>query len=148
MISRSGGEPISGRLLYQRSESSFDVVPKPARGVASLLVNDIQIEIDEDGRLVYVWGFCPQESWASAIIQPREAVVGRLRYEGAAVVAGVSRRLNAGKPWMVLHDRVSRWLCIGDHLSEGEPVAFAPRAVAMLNCGEIKALWLRPEIVA
>ncbi len=137
-----------GRLLYRRSDYSFDVEPKPTGGVAPLLLNHIQIEIDEDGRLIYVWGLCPQESWASANIEPCKAVVGRLRYEGRAVVPGVSRRLNAGKPWMVSHDPVSRWLCVGDHSSEGEPVAFAPGAVAMLNCGEIRALWLRPEIVA
>lgn len=146
MLSRYDGRPITGRLVYRRSEYSLDVEPKPTRGVASLLVNDIQIEIDEDGRLIFVWGLCPQESWASAIVKPPQSAFGRLHYEGG-VVPGVSVRLNAGKPWMAFHDPVSRWLCVGDQSSEGEPVAFAPGAVAMINRGEIKALWLRPEIV-
>lgn len=56
MLNRYGGKPISGQLVYRRSEQSLDVEPKPARGVASLLINDIQIEVDEDGRLIFVWG--------------------------------------------------------------------------------------------
>lgn len=145
MLSRYDGKPVSGRLIYRRSDHSFDVEPMPAKGVASLLINDIQIEVDEDGSLIYVWGLCPQESWATGRVDPPETSSGRLHYVGGAVVPGISKRLNAGNRWSILHDPSSRWLCVGDQSSKGERVAFAPGAVAALTDGQITALWLRPD---
>jgi hypothetical protein len=147
MLRRYDGKPVSGRLVYRRSEHSLDVEPKPARGVTSLLVNDIQIEVDEDGRLVFVWGLCPQESWTTAKVQPPEASTGRLLFVGGTIVPGVSKRLNAGKRWTVFHDPTTRWLCVGEQSGEGELVAFAPGAVAKLNGGEMTALWLQPDVM-
>jgi hypothetical protein len=148
MLSRYLGKPVSGRLVYRRAEYSLDVEPKPTGGVASLLVNDIQIEVDEDGRLIFVWGLCPQESWTPATIEPPDAPVGLLRYSGLPVTPGVSKRLNAGKRWAVHHDSSNEWLCVGDQSSVGERVTFAPGAVATLSNGELTALWLRPEVTA
>jgi hypothetical protein len=145
MLRRFDGKPISGRLVYRRSERSLDVEPKPGRGVASLLVNDVQIEVDEDGRLIYVWGFCPHESWVSAKLDPPTATAGRLQYVDSAIVPGVSKRLNADKRWAVSHDPSSQWLCIGDQSFRGEMIAFAPGAIATLSDGEIVNLWLRPD---
>lgn len=145
MLRRFDGKPASGRLVYRRSEHSLDVEPRPDRGVASLLVNDVQIEIDEDGRLIYVWGLCPQESWESATLVPPSAKPGRLQYLGE-VVPGVSKRINAGKRWVVGHDSSSQWLRIGDDSAQGETVAFAPGAVAVIRESELVVLWLNPDV--
>ncbi|WP_428309891.1 hypothetical protein [Hydrocarboniphaga sp.] len=145
MLRRFDGKPLSGRLVYRRSERSFDVEPQPERGVTSLLVNDVQIEIDEDGRLIYVWGLCPHESWTAVRLDPPTAKPGRLQYVGGEVVPGVSKRLNADKRWAVGHDTSSQWLCIGDQTVHGEVIAFAPGAVAVLREGKLGALWLHPD---
>ena len=147
MLKRYDGKPVSGRLIYRRSEHSLDVKPRPNKGIASLLVNDIQIEIDEDGRLIYVWGLCPHESWTAGKVDPTEAALGRLLYVGNTIVPGVSKRLNADSRWSILHDPSNRWLCVGDQSSKGERIAFAPGAVAALSNGEITALWLRPDVL-
>mgnify|MGYP000137796132 CR=1 FL=1 len=145
MLSRFDGKPVAGRLVYRRSEHSFDVEPRPERGVTSLLVNDVQIEIDEDGRLIYVWGLCPQESWRAARLDIPTEKPGRLQYVGGEVVPGVSKRLNAGKRWTVGHDSSSQWLCIGDASAHGEKITFAPGATAVLKEDELVALWLHPD---
>src|SRR5690349_4734273 len=129
MLRRYQGKPVSGRLVYRRSEHSFDVEPQPTGGVASLLINDIQHAVDEDGRLIFVWGLCPQKSWTPTRIEPPQAEVGLLRYSGPPLTPGVSKRLNAGKRWAVRHDSANRWLCVGDPSSEGERVEFAPGSV-------------------
>jgi hypothetical protein len=145
MLRRFDGKPVSGRLVYRRFEHSFDVEPRPERGVASLLVNDVQIEIDEDGRLIYVWGLCPHESWKAATLDAPAAKPGRLQYVDGEVVPGVSKRLNAGKRWAVGYDSSSQWLCIGAESAHGEMIAFAPGAVAVLGKDELVALWLHPD---
>jgi hypothetical protein len=145
MLRRLDGKPISGRLVYRRSERSLDVEPRPDRGVASLLVNDVQIEVDEDGRLIYVWGLCPHESWTPAKLDPPATRPGRLLYVDGAVVPGVSKRLNADKRWPVGYDASSQWLCVGDESVQGEMIAFAPGAIAALREGELTGLWLHPD---
>jgi hypothetical protein len=141
MLKRLDGTPATGRQVYRRSEHSLDVEPRPRRGVASLLVNDVQIEIDEDGRLIYVWGLCPHESWKAATLEAPEAEHGLLQYVGEEVVPGVSMRLNRTR-WAVAHDSSSHWLCIGDDSARGESIAFAPDAVAVLSGDELVALWI------
>lgn len=146
MLKRFDGKPVSGRLVYHRSERSLAMEPRPVRGVASLLVNDVQIEIDEDGRLIYVWGLCPHESWADVELNPPAAKPGRLQYVGDEVIPGVSKRLNADKRWPIGHDASSKWLCIGDEAAHSEMIAFAPGAIAALTGGELAGLWLHPDI--
>jgi hypothetical protein len=146
MLRRIEGQPVSGQLVYRRSEYSFDVEPHPAGGVASLLVNDVQIEIDADGRLLYVWGLCPHVSWKVASFATPAASPGQLLYIEGKVVPGVSMRLNGGNRWAAGYDSSSQWLCIGDASSRQEGVAFAPGAVAVLSGNGIVALWLRPKM--
>lgn len=145
MLIRSHGEPLSGRLFYRDSEQSFDVEPHPTQGVASLLVNDIQIEIDEDGYLLYVWGLCPRKSWKTTSLIAPVAEPGRLLYAGSSVIAGVSRRLNEQARWAVLHDPISQLFCIGDPVTNNEGIIFAPGATAVLSSNELVALWLDPS---
>jgi hypothetical protein len=145
MLKRFDGTPVSGRLVYRRSEHSLDVEPHPEGGVASLLVNDVQIEIDDDGRLLYVWGLCPHESWKPASLDAPSATPGRLQYvDEEEVIPGVSTRLNRTR-WPVAYDSASHWLCIGDESARGETIAFAPYAIAVLKEDELVALWLHPE---
>ena len=144
-LERLDGKPVSGRLIYRRSERSLDVEPRPEGGITSLLINDVQIEIDENGCLMYVWGLCPHDSWITTTFDPPEAELGRLRYATGSLVPGVSKRLNAVKRWPVGYDTSSQWLCIGDASVRGETIAFAPDSIAALTAGDLVALWLRPE---
>jgi hypothetical protein len=140
--------PLTGQLVYRRAEYSFGVEPRSERGVASLLVNDVQIEIDENGYLLYVWGFCPSESWVPKHLGIPLSSPGRLRYASAPVVPGISRRIHASKPWSINYDASSGWLCIGDMRARDEMIAFAPDAIASLTSGHLVANWLHPTIQA
>lgn len=146
MLRYFDGEPVSGRLVYRHSERSLNVEPPPRHGVTSLLVNDVQIAIDEDGNLIYVWGLCPRESWKSTTLETPPAKSGCLQYVNSDTIPGVSKRLNTAGRWLVHHDPLSQWLCIGDESAEGEGVAFAPDAVAVLRREVLVALWLHPDL--
>lgn len=145
MLERVGGSPIEGRLVYRRSEQQVDTEPPTDEGFASLLVNDVQIELTDAGLLRHVWGYCPDSSWTRQSLDAPKAEVGCLAFRGN-LVPGVSRRLNAER-WPVGRDESTGWICIGDCTANFEAVAFAPGAIAMLASGEIVALWLKPEIV-
>lgn len=144
VLRRVDGKPVHGRLVYRRNDRSFDVEPCPEGGVTSLQVNDTQIELDEDGNLIYVWGFCPHELWDPAQLQPPRSLPGRLSYSDKDIIPGVSIRLNEQR-WPVLFDESTGWLCIGNPAARGEVVEFSPGATAVLDDGSLRALWLHPE---
>jgi hypothetical protein len=143
VLKRIEGPLLSGRLIYRRGDRAFDCEPTPVGGHTSLLVNTTQIEIDHEGCLLFVWGYCPHESWTATKLDPPVGDRSRLRYDDSNLVPGVSIAIGSG--WTVSHDASSGWLCVGDHRSRRELVTFAPGAVAALEDGELAALWLRPD---
>jgi hypothetical protein len=142
MLTHLYGEPISGRLVYRRADRSFDTEPTPPEGYSSLLINDAQIEVNDEGRLLYVWGYCPHESWDLATLDPPTAKPGLLRYLNWAIVPGVSKQLNENERWPISYDPSSHWLCIGSAADLGEMIAFAPGSIAALRDGDLIGLWL------
>lgn len=136
--------PRAGTLIYRAGEYSLVTEPNPGSFTA-LLVNDVHIEVDEDGTALSVWGLCPHPSWIPRNLTPPAAVEGGLRAAGAALVPGVGIRLNPGARWSVFVDRACGWLCAGEpDAPPGEAVRFAPGAVAVLRDGRLVALWIRP----
>ncbi len=136
--------PALGELVYKAEEYSFDTVNRTEEGEASLLVNDVQLEIDGENRVLFVWGLCPYTSWAALELNAPPARPGRLRVTGLELQPGMSKRLNADARWRVCADRRSRWICLGDPQASGDFIQFAPGAVAVLAGGALKALWLKP----
>jgi hypothetical protein len=146
MLTRIAEKPADGRLVYRSSDYSLDVEPRRGTGLVSLLVNDVQIGVDEDGTLLHVWGYCPRESWKQTRLDVPTASPSKLRMPDIDIVPGASKRLNPLKRWDTAFDASSGWLCIGNASSRGEAVAFAPGAIAVVENGELAALWLHPQI--
>ncbi len=46
-------------LVYRDEDYSFDREPHDGTGFTSIMINDLQLEIDEEGKIIYVWGLCP-----------------------------------------------------------------------------------------
>jgi hypothetical protein len=134
-------------LVYRESEHSFDVIGWRERGVCSLLVNDINLEIDADGQVLFPWGLCPRTTWLRTTVQPPASARRRLVVRsGAPEIAGASRRLTVGKRWPVHSTMDGAWVCVGTAApSEGqEVIEFSPGAVAVLaRGGQLAALWMR-----
>jgi hypothetical protein len=147
MLIRGTDHPIFvGDLIYRRGIRSFEVEPHPDNGVASLLVNELQIEVDEAGSLMYVWGYCPHESWISEPLNEPLHSRGGLQLDSEILVPGVSKQINEER-WPVRFDETSGWLCIGDHAECDDLIAFSPGACAAVRTGKLVALWLQPVLV-
>lgn len=135
---------VGSSLVYRPSDYAFDVEPKPEGGEASLLVNDLQLEIDDEGRVLYVWGFCPHTSWSPASVKPPPARRATLTAEIPDDLApGTSMRISKER-WPVHVDQQTGWVRVGT-CDEGDVVEFVPGVRACLSEGNLVCLWLRPR---
>lgn len=139
------GPVLDGTLHYDPSSLAFATLPL-RETFTSLLVNDVQLDVDDAGRITFVWGLCPHQSWVRRSLVPPTSMGGVLGVRGASLVPGVSVRVNKEERWPVAVDPDSGWVCLGDwSIKAARHVAFAPGAVASLVDGDLVALWLHPE---
>lgn len=139
--------PRRGTLVYRISERSFDFIhegPSPTGGY-SLLVNDLQLEIDGSGRVLYPWGIAPRERWQQMSSGPPNPVEGGLRaLFTTRPTLGTSQRLNKER-WATAFDQHTGWVCVGNSRLTGDiAVEFATNCIAVISGEQLVALWLRP----
>jgi hypothetical protein len=58
-------------LVYRPEEFSFDITPAPLSGFTSVLLDDLNLEVDETGKVVSVWGLCPHTRWNDSLLTPQ-----------------------------------------------------------------------------
>lgn len=110
-----------------------------------MLVNDLQLEIDEDGTVLYPWGLAPETEW-----QVRS--LGRPKPSPGLLTASPTRRLPVGASvrvnwdrWPTYHDPDAGWICIGEHQAHSSAVVeFASGCTAVLDDDRLVAVWLKP----
>ena len=131
-------------LVYRSQDYAFDVEPRPLGGGWSLLVNDLQLEVDEAGRVLYLWGLCPSDAWSETCDSPPAYRRGALRAEVPDDFApGQAMHINR-KRWPVSVNRHEGWVRIGEKHGGEDCVEFANGMVACLAAGRLTSIWLRP----
>jgi hypothetical protein len=141
------GASQAGRLIYRAEDHSFDTIEGPTGTYTSFLLNDVQIEVDDAGQFLHVWGYCPRTAWTDAVIQPPAGMTGLVRALRPDLVPGVSIRVGQAT-WPVVVNSRTGWVCIGDPFSTGDAIACTRDVRIVLRDGELVALWLHPEIVS
>lgn len=137
-------------LVYRRNEYSFDMEPPPNRNFTSVLVDDLNIELDDTGRVVSVCGVCPYTRWKDATLRPPSAKVGAVSVNSDAPLArGVSVQVNQNKYLPTFFDRCSGWIKIE---AKKEPAlairVFSGVIFEMDEHGELCSLWLKPRTMS
>lgn len=134
-------------LIYRDDDYSFDIEPLDGSGDSSIMINDLQLEIDYDGKIIYVWGYCPLIKYEETNEIPKN-------YKSNSLVAlldkppipGISYRLNEKERWPIYINKKKGWVCIGNPRSLGEQsIEFISNCVAVLDKQEIVAIWLKPK---
>lgn len=134
-------------LVYREEDYSFDIEPHDDSGFTSIMINDLQLEIDDEGKIIYVWGLCPLIKYEDTRETPE-------RYESNSLFAlldkppipGISYRLNEKERWPIYINKKKGWVCIGDPKINGKQlIEFVPNCVATLEDQEITAIWLKPR---
>lgn len=135
------------KLIYQEDEYSFDTERLEVAGFTSILINDLQLEIDDKGEIGYVWGYCPLIEYEKTTIAPKEYKAKSLIVVlDKPLIPGVSHRLNDEKRWPIYINLKEGWVCIGDPKIENkELIEFAPNCIAAMSGEELLAVWLHPE---
>lgn len=135
-------------LVYRADEYSIGPDPFPGGGEASLLLNDVNLELDDRSRVLYAWGYCPLATATATTEKPKCGRVAVLLANcEEALVPGSSLRLNAAADrWPVYLNDEDGWICIGEPRVPAHAiwVEFASATVAVLINAEIRALWMRP----
>lgn len=134
-------------LIYIEEDFSFDIEPHEGTGFTSIMVNDLQLEIDDVGKIIYVWGLCP-------LIMHEKTKEFPKNYTSNSLVAlldnnftpGVSYRLNESERWPIYINKKEGWICIGNPQIKGKQmIEFALNCVAVLENQKITAIWLKPK---
>ena len=145
-VTRIGTEPLQTAIEYIPTEYSICPIHANRVGViSSVLVNDVELLLDSDSRIVGVSGLCPHSRWEQTPALPPPHKTGELYIEGARLTHGISHRLTAPAEWPVSVNWDANWICIGNTSARSqECIEFNKGCVAVVNGGALQALWLHP----
>jgi hypothetical protein len=114
----------------------------------SILVNNLQLGFDDEGRILEVWGYCANTLWKQRTLSRPVYGPGSLMGKLDEVpVPGAAYRFTSSNEWPVWVDVDLGWVVLGAHdLQEPyEAVEFISDAVAIVRDGSLHAIWLRPQ---
>jgi hypothetical protein len=143
----TGGIP-NRVLIYRANEYSFDVTPSASDAFASALLDDLNLELDVNGKVVSIWGMCPHTRWKEAALSPPSAIFGEVYFvPDTPLVRGVSTRLNNDKKYRpVLVDLAAGWVCVQGEGAAASSVKILPGVIIEITAqGDLCALWLKPD---
>ena len=135
-----------GNLVYRADEYSFDFEPAPLGALTSVLINDLNLELDGDGRLVSVWGMCPYPTWKRTSLTLPSAENGEVFFvSDLPLVRGVSVPVNKIGTWPVYVDLASGWVRVASGGAAAAAVKPLPGVIVETTWeDDIASLWLMP----
>jgi len=141
-------EVLDVSVLYRPEEGSFDVEPRHSTvpsAFTSVQVNELQLQVDEQGRVLYADGYCPHFGWSETQAIPPPAHRGTLFIRDVEFIAGVSVALSTSR-WPVSVNRKMGWVCVGEQhpCASCSAVEFAAGSIALVGGGSLKSIWLKP----
>ena len=110
-----------------------------------MVVNDVQLEVDDNGYMLCVSGLCAPAAWQETLVVPPPASRRIVRVEAGAWVPGVSKRLTKAHEWPVFVNYRVGSVCIGNVDARSEAFEFASGCVAVISGEALLALWLTPR---
>jgi hypothetical protein len=134
-------------LVYRSQEYSFDMEPPLKGGFTSVLIDDLNLEVDNSGKVLSIWGMCPQTRWQAATLTPPVAKAGALFVVSEHPLSrGVSVRINSAKYLPSYVDWKTGWVKIEGKANPSSAVqAFSGVIVEIDRDGQFSSLWLRPR---
>jgi hypothetical protein len=146
--SRESATAFNAEPLYRLGEYSFDTSMRDATAVSSILINDIQLEMNEAGNLLFVSGYSPDTNWRYLPLRDPRYFPGSVdALVGEPIEAGVSYRLGKPGDWPVTMDRQSGWVAVGHTYPIMPGVEFARDTIIYLDRQSLVALWIRPKFI-
>jgi len=134
------------KLIFDIAESSFDTEPTVGEINFDVVLNKINLTaIDDDNKIVQVWGFCSYKEWIKLNCAVPERTIGTLKVVGNLKPGVGSYSINK-EDFPVFVNVQTGWVCIGNPEKKGNAVEFMNNCVAVIDDNmEFVSLWLKPE---
>lgn len=144
---KKSANTVKSKLLYRLDEHTFDSDPLSEDSYTSIQVNELQLDIDYNGNILYVWGFCPINLTSETTSIPNNFKSHALQVIAKGeFIPGISKRYNDEHRWPVAINKEYGWICIGNPNVAGvKQIEFAPNCVATFEHQNLIAIWLKPE---
>ena len=142
-----------GELVYVPEDYAFNFFSERPdiclSAITSVVIDTLQLPIDIQGQILYVWGYWPHTSWQHANISPPSFQECSLfaELETDDIVPGISKRISGTEKWETFFNPDTNWICIGSPEISINAVAikFASGCLAVLVNNYLEAIWLHPK---
>lgn len=141
-------------LIYDEEEYSFSIEPfKVGNDFASIAIGTLQLEINDEGRVMYLWGYYPLRNWKETDGAPEKyenkdliAVLDKSPVPGVSINLCKKGTELDDNSWSTYINKKRGWICIGSpEVKEKKLIQFSPGCVAALDqSNEMVAVWLQP----
>lgn len=133
-------------LIYNIEECSFDTEPLIQEVNFDVVLNKLNLTtIDDDNKIVQVWGFCGYNEWIKSNHEVPKSKTGILMILDDLASGLGSYSIN--KEDLPIYVNVETgWVCIGSPKKKGNAVEFINNCIAVIDDNnEFYSLWLRPQ---
>lgn len=142
---QSGAQvPFEGRVIYEKSEYSFDYYPSKINDYA-YTIGYMSLCFDAiNNSATQIYGLNPYTKWEVFSEELPVAKEGKLICK-QPIPRGMDKRLIDVGQWITHYNYQNNVICIGDVTQEttDHSVCFAKDCIAILSkIGELKAVWL------
>lgn len=140
------------QLLYRANEYSIDIHSDNKVQISTgrtILINDIQLEIDNDNTILYLWGYCPLINAQRINLEIPQFSIGKLWIElDEQLSVGFPVRYNS-ELWKIYKSKNDAWFCIGSPKipKEYTAIEFCQNCIAIIEDGKLVSLYLKPIII-
>ncbi len=134
------------KIIYHIDEWSFDTEPIVQEVNFDIVLNKLNLTaIDNDNKIVQVWGFCGLDKKMKSSYEVPKRRKGILKVLDD-LTSGVGS-FSINKEDVPIYVNVqSGWVCIGNPEKKGNAVEFINNCIAVIDDDkEFVSLWLKPE---
>ncbi|MBC7352016.1 MAG: hypothetical protein H5U08_06630 [Thermogutta sp.] len=151
-------EPLSGYPIYSIKDYAFDFVPASesqfqarfgSAGEGILVTDTEQLIVGiETGLLLHVYGYSPYMKWKMCDRVPPSSRGGGVWVHCVRpLLSGAGEDVREHLGDAVWFNPQAGWVCLGDvsFVPRDSAVEFASGTVAVIDEGQLRAVWVRPE---
>jgi len=132
-------------LMYDVEECAFYTNPSVNEINFDIVLNKLNLTtVDDDNKIVQLWGFCGYKEWINAKYNVPKSRTGALKII-ETLEGGLAYKIS-NEDFPVYVNKQSGWICIGNPEEKGNAVEFITGCVAVINDDKnFVSLWLKPQ---
>jgi len=132
---------LSGNIFYYPDDYAFGTNPYPPFW-NSVLVDNLEIMLDIEGRITGVWGYCPQTCWKkNKLYLPFFVNGGIICDKFHEYDTHIPTRI--AKNWNVFYDQDINWIRIGTENAKFDNIQVLSGLIFSLYKNNLKSVWIK-----